>query len=293
MRTPRRSRIGSVPGLSPAHERHLFGRLTRSALLRYYDELAPAIVPHLRGRPFVSVFGARPGVHGRFLKDVPAGAPAWLPRAAIPAASRGGAPVVAPIVDDAEALLWLVHRGVVELHTTLHRADDTTRPDHVLFDLDPTARMRRADTARVALLIRDALADLELRSCVKTSGARGLHIAVPIARGPDYAETRAFARLVAVALERALPRLVSLQIGERRDRRVVVDWRQNQTGASIAAPYSVRARRGAPVSCPLAWAELEQGFDQAVLGMGAACKRFAAFGDLYAVALAGDQQLPR
>ena len=200
--------------------------------------------------------------------------------------------MVAPIVDDAEALLWLVHRGVIELHATLHRADDATRPDQVLFDLDPTPRVRRADTARVALLIRDALSDLELRSCVKTSGARGLHVAVPIARGPDYAATRAFARIVAVALEHELPRLVSLQIGERRERRVVVDWRQNQTGASIVAPYSVRARRGAPVSCPLAWAELEQGIDVAELDMVTARERLAAHGDLYAVALAGGQQLP-
>src|SRR4051794_14525859 len=109
-------------------ERRLFGRLTRPALLRYYDELAPVIVPHLRGRPFVSVFGARPGVRGKFLKDVPAGAPEWLPRAPMPAASRGGAPVVAPVVDDPAALLWLVERGVIELHATLHRVDDATRP---------------------------------------------------------------------------------------------------------------------------------------------------------------------
>ena len=238
------------------------------------------------------MLGARPGVRGTFLKDIPAGAPDWLPRARIPAASRGGAPVVAPIVEDHAALLWLVERGVIELHATLHRVDDTTRPDQVLFDLDPTPRVRRADTARVALLIRDALADLDLRSCVKTSGAGGLHLAVPIARGPRYGTTRAFARTVALALEHTLPRLVSLQIGERRERRVVVDWRQNQTGASIVAPYSVRARRGAPVSCPLAWDELEQGIDQAALGMAAARERLAAHGDLYAFALSGTQQLP-
>jgi bifunctional non-homologous end joining protein LigD len=206
--------------------------------------------------------------------------------------SRGGAPVVAPVVDGRAELLWLVERGVIELHATLHRVDDATRPDQVLFDLDPTRNVRRADTARVALLIRDALADLQLRSCVKTSGGRGLHVAVPIARGPDYAMTRAFARTVGLALEHTLPRLVSLQIGERRERRVVIDWRQNQTGASIAAPYSVRACRGAPVSCPLAWDELEQGVDQATLGMAAARERVAAHGDLYAVALAGGQQLP-
>src|SRR4051794_34232635 len=156
----------AIPGR--VHERHLFGRLTRQALLRYYEELAPAILPHLRGRAFVSVFGARPGVHGRFVKDVPSGAPEWLRRAAIPAASRGGAPVMAPVVDDRAALLWLVQRGVVELHATLHRVDATTRPDQVLFDLDPTPHVRRADTAHVALLIRDALADLDLRACVKT-----------------------------------------------------------------------------------------------------------------------------
>jgi bifunctional non-homologous end joining protein LigD len=276
-----------------APERRLFGSLTRPALLRYYEELAPVIVPHLRGRAFVSVLGARPGVRGRYLKDVPAGAPAWLPRAALPAVSRGGAPVVAPVVDDPAALLWLVQRGVVELHATLHRIDDVTRPDQVLFDLDPTPGVRIADTARVALLVRDALSGLSLRSCVKTSGRAGLHVAVPIARGPDYAATRAFARTVAVALEHALPGLVSHRIGDRRSRRVVVDWRQNQTGASIAAPYSVRARRGAPVSCPIAWEELEEGVRPSAFRMDAARERVAAHGDLYALALAGGQQLPR
>ena len=175
---------------------------------------------------------------------------------------------------------------------TLHRIDDAMRPDQVLFDLDPTPHVRRVDVARVALLIRDALADLHLRCCVKTSGARGLHIAVPIARGPDYGTTRTFARTVALALEHALPGLVSHRIGERTERRVVVDWRQNQTGASIAAPYSVRARRGAPVSCPLAWEEVEEGLGATALGMAAVRQRVAAHGDLYSLALSGEQQLP-
>jgi bifunctional non-homologous end joining protein LigD len=250
------------------------------------------IVPHLRERAFVSVLGARPGVRGRFLKDVPSGAPEWLPRAAIPAASRAGAPVVAPVVDDGAALLWLVARGAIELHATLHRIDDPTRPDQVLFDLDPTPRVRRGDTARVALLIREALADLRLRACIKTSGARGLHIAVPIARGPAYGTTRAFARTVAIALEHALPGLVSHRIGDRTERRIVVDWRQNQTGASIAAPYSVRAWRGAPVSCPLAWEEVEEGLAGAALSMAVVRRRVAAHGDLYSLALSGEQELP-
>jgi bifunctional non-homologous end joining protein LigD len=268
----------------------LFGQLSRAALLRYYDDLAPVIVPHLRGRAFVSVLGARPGVRGKFLKDVPSGAPDWLPRAALAAASRAGAPVVVPVVNDASALAWLVGRGVIELHATLHRVDDLLRPDVVLFDLDPTARARRVDTARVALLLRDTLAGVGLQSCAKTSGARGLHVSVPIERGPTYESTRAFARTVAELLERSLPRLVSARTGDRTERRVVVDWRQNQTGASIAAPYSVRARRGAPVSCPLAWHEVEESF--VPFDMKAATRRVAEHGDLYAPALAGGQRLP-
>jgi bifunctional non-homologous end joining protein LigD len=122
------------------------------------------------------------------------------------------------------------------------------------------------------------------------SGARGLHVAVPIARGPDYAATRAFARTVARALVRALPNLVSARTGDRTERRVVVDWRQNQTGASIAAPYTVRARSGAPVSCPLTWQEVEEGHGR--FGMREAAARVAAHGDLYAAALTGGQRLP-
>jgi hypothetical protein len=150
----------------------VFGRLTREALLSYYSELALVIIPHLRGRAFVSILGSRPGVRGTYLKDVPAGAPEWLPRAYLPALSRNGAPVVAPVVDDPAALLWLVQRGVIELHATLHRVDAVAKPDSVLFDLDPTHGTRRGETARVAVLLRDALVGLGLESCVKSSGAR-------------------------------------------------------------------------------------------------------------------------
>jgi bifunctional non-homologous end joining protein LigD len=266
--------------------------LARGVLRPYYERLAPVIVPHLRNRAFVVLLGARPGVRGTFMKDVPSGAPEWLRRAPLPAVSRGGAPVIAPVVDDAAALLWLVERGVIELHATLHRVDAPERPDQVLFDLDPTRYATRAGTAQVALMLHQALGGLGLRSCVKTSGARGLHVAVPIARGPDYRATRAFARTVATALTRALPHLVSIRTGDRTPRRVVVDWRQNQAGASIAAPYSVRARARAPVSCPLTWRELEAAYDPAALGREAAMERVAAYGDLYADALAGDQRLP-
>jgi bifunctional non-homologous end joining protein LigD len=113
---------------------------------------------------------------------------------------------------------------------------------------------------------------------------------VPIARGPAYESTRAFARAVADALERSLPRLVSARTGDRTERRVVVDWRQNHTGASVAAPYSVRAGRGAHVSCPLAWHEVEDGY--APFGMKDVAQRVAALGDLYAAALTGEQRLP-
>jgi bifunctional non-homologous end joining protein LigD len=250
------------------------------------------IVPHLRGRAFVVVFGARPGVHGTFLKDVPAGAPEWLSRAPVPAASRGGAPVVAPVVNDVRDLLWLVQRGVIELHVTLHRVDEPQQPDQVLFDLDPTEGASLQETCAVGLLLRDTLGGIGLRTCVKTSGATGLHVCVPIARGPGYRDTRSFARTVAATLARALPELVSDRVGDRRPGRVVVDWRQNQTGASLAAPYSVRARTGAPVSSPLAWHELEDGPDFASLGMPEALVRVKRHGDLYAPALEASQQLP-
>src|SRR3954447_18730565 len=138
--------------------RELFEGLTRGQLVRYYERLAAVLVPHLRDRAFVVLFGARPGKRGTFLKDVPSGAPAWLPRAALPAASRGGKPVVAPVVCDAADLLWLVCRGVIELHVTLHRVDEPQRPDVVLFDLDRTPGASFDDVAMIALPLRDALA---------------------------------------------------------------------------------------------------------------------------------------
>jgi bifunctional non-homologous end joining protein LigD len=152
-------------------------------------------------------------VRGKFLNDVPASPPAWLRRVAVPAVSRGGGPVMVPVVDDAKSLLWLVRRGVVELHATLHRVDAPGQADSVLFDLDPTPHANVRDASRVALLLYEALASVGLQSFVKTSGGRGLHIAVPITRGPGYDATRAFARAVARALARAVPELVSSRTG--------------------------------------------------------------------------------
>jgi bifunctional non-homologous end joining protein LigD len=270
--------------------------ITKGDLVGYYHAVAPVLVPHLRDRAFV-LRRAPEGIDRPFFfaKDVPPFAPPWLVRARIPAESRTGESgpgfLEAPVVCDEASLLWLVGIGCIDLHVTLSRVDRIDEPDYVLFDLDPSQGATFADACTVALHVRDALAGLGLAACVKTSGQTGLHVAVPIERGPDYAATRAFAQTVATAVERVHPDVATTEPSTRRRRGVLIDWRQNHVGASIASPYSVRPVRGAPVSCPLHWAEVEEGVDPSSLTMPVALERVERFGDLYAPVLAGGQDL--
>jgi bifunctional non-homologous end joining protein LigD len=271
--------------------------ITKGDLVAYYHAVAPVLLPHLRDRAFV-LRRAPEGITRPFFfaKDVPPFAPAWLARARIPAETRGsdGRPgsLEAPVVCDEASLLWLVGIGCIDLHVTLSRVDRIQEPDSVLFDLDPSGGATFAEACAVALHVRDALAGVGLEAYVKTSGQTGLHVTVPIERGPDYARTRAFAHTVALAVERVHPALATTVPATRRRRGVLIDWRQNHVGASIATAYSVRPVPGAPVSCPLTWDEVEAGLDPAGLTMAAVQERVARLGDLYAPTLGAGQQFP-
>ena len=171
------------------------------------------------------------------------------------------------------------------------RVDRPDRPDWVMFDLDPSEGVGFTEVVTVARLVKETLDLLELEGFPKTSGSRGIHILVPIARRHSYADAREFAAIVAGALARAHPGLVTTEWARRKRRGVLVDANQNGSGKTNASVYSVRPRAGAPVSTPLRWDEVVTGLDPTAFTMDAVLDRVARDGDLFAGVLAGKQSL--
>ena len=265
--------------------------ITKADVVAYYRAVAPAVVPHLRGRPFtMKQHYNGPRSPFRWLKDAPPELPAWVRVSQQPARSRAGAPVRAPLVDDELALLAMVELGCVDLHVWTSRTDRPDRPDVVLFDLDP-AGVPFGDVVRAALVLREALELLGLESVPLTTGGDGLHVRVPIARRHGYEEVRRFARAVALALAASGARLVTLERSPDRRRGVFVDVKMNGHGQQVVAPYSLRPRPEAAVAAPLRWEEVEERFDPAEFGMAEVLARLERHGDLAAPLLRGRQLL--
>jgi bifunctional non-homologous end joining protein LigD len=268
--------------------------ITKGDLLAYYRDVAGVLVPHLRRRPF-TMKRYPDGWQGKsfFQKQAPSHTPDWIGRAPFPASTRDGERRVIDyaLIDDELALLWAVNMGCIDLHAWASRVDRPDRPDWVMFDLDPAEGVAFEHVVEVALLVRQALEVLELESLPKTSGSRGIHVLVPIARRHDYAATREFAGIVAGALARAHPGLVTTEWAKAKRRGVLVDANQNRPGKTTASVYSVRPRAGAPVSTPLRWEEVQPGLDPLAFTMGTVLERVGREGDLFARVLEGGQSL--
>jgi bifunctional non-homologous end joining protein LigD len=269
--------------------------ITKGDLFNYYEAVAPAIIPHLRDRPF-TMKRWRDGLPGGsfFQKQAPKGVPAWIPTREFQTWPReGGTRLVDfPLVNSADALLWMVQMHCIDMNAWYSRVDKPDRPDFVLFDLDPPEEPDGfALAVRVAHLIREALAALELRSYVKTSGADGIHVLVPITRRSGYDETYEFAERLARHLEHEHPGLLTTEWLKKKRTGVLIDHRQNGHGKTIASAYSVRPKPGAPVSTPLAWEELTERVRPRDFSMAVALERVGARGDLFAPVLQGGQAL--
>jgi bifunctional non-homologous end joining protein LigD len=186
----------------------------------------------------------------------------------------------------------MVQMNCIDMNAWYSRVDKPHRPDFVLFDLDPPDG-GFALAIRVAHLIREELEQLALESYVKTSGADGIHVLVPIARRATYEQSYSFAERVARELEERHPGLVTTEWLKRKREGVLVDHRQNARGKTIASVYSVRPKPGAPVSTPLRWDELTEEVTPRDFGMRAALERVEQHGDLFEPVLAGGQALGR
>jgi len=270
--------------------------ITKGDLIAYYRDVAPVLVPHLRERPF-TMKRYPDGWQGKhfFQKQAPSHMPDWIPRAPVPASTRSGEPRIIEyaLVNDELALMWMANMGCIDLHAWSSRRDRPDRPDWVMFDLDPSADAGFEDVVAVARLVKDALDLLQLDSYPKTSGSRGIHVLVPVARRHTSAEARELAAIVAGALARAHPGLVTTEWAKEKRRGVLVDANQNGPGKTNASVYSVRPRAGAPVSTPLRWEEVTPALDPAAFTMEAVLDRVARDGDLFAGVLSGRQSLTR
>jgi bifunctional non-homologous end joining protein LigD len=270
--------------------------ITKGDLLRYYREIAPIVIPHIRDRPFTMKRYPDGWRGGHFFqKDAPKHMPDWIPTREFEVSTRETPrrrrKIQAPLVNDELALLWMVNMGCIDLNTWYSRVDRPERPDFVLFDLDPSPDVGFAEVVEVALLVRETLEALDLVGFPKTSGADGMHVLVPIERRWTYDDTREFAEIVAGALARAHHGLVTTEWTKAKRRGVLVDANQNGEGKTIASVYSVRPKEGAPVSTPLRWEEVGEGLDPAAFTMEAVLARVEREGDLYEGVLKERQSL--
>jgi bifunctional non-homologous end joining protein LigD len=272
--------------------------ITKGDLLAYYRAIGPVLVPHLRDRPF-TMKRYPDGWQGKhfFQKDAPTHMPDWIPTREFEVSTRESTrrrrKISVPLVNDELALLWMVNMGCIDMNTWYSRVDRPERPDWVLFDLDPSPDVGFAEVVDVALLVRDALAALELVGFPKTSGADGMHVLVPIERRSTYEDTREFAEIVAGALARAHRGLVTTEWTKAKRRGVLIDANQNGEGKTIASVYSVRPKEGAPVSTALRWEEVVEGLDPAAFTMEAVLARVEREGDLFEGVLKGRQSLAK
>ncbi|MBA2297736.1 MAG: DNA ligase D [Actinobacteria bacterium] len=260
--------------------------ISKGDLLSYYRDIAPVLVPHLRERPF-TMKRYPDGAGGKFFfqKDAPGHMPDWIPTRRFEVSARDSArtrrEIDFALVNDELALLWVVNMGCIDLNTWYSRVDRPSRPDWVLFDLDPSPDVGFAETIEVALLVKQALDLVGLVSFPKTSGSEGIHILVPVERRHTYDETREFSEIVAGAIARARPRLATTQWSKAKRRGVLIDSNQNGEGKTIASVYSVRPKPGAPVSTPLRWEEVNASLDPAAFTMESVLERVMREGDLF------------
>ena len=261
--------------------------ITKGDLVQYYAEIAPALLPHLADRAMVM----KRYPHGIdapffFMKRAPEPRPKWIRTCAIDHGS--GNIINFPIIQDVAALLWIINLGCIDLNPWYARCDDVDRPDFLHFDLDPVPEAPWERVLETALLVRQALTALGMPGFAKTTGSKGIHIYVPIARGPTQKQVWTVAKQIALALESHAPHLVTAEyrVAKRPAGRVLVDYNQNAWGRTLASIYSVRPRAGATVSTPVSWDEIEAGVRLEDFDLFNVPARIATLGDLWAGVLA-------
>lgn len=256
--------------------------ITKGGLIQYYADVAAVLLPHIRDRAMVM----KRYPHGAagpffFMKRAPTPRPAWIRTCAI--AHESGNIIDFPVIEDLPSLMWVINLGCIDLNQWYATCDEVNRPDYVHFDLDPGKGATFDHVRECALIVKDALESLGMKPLVKTSGSKGMHVYVPIVRGPLQKAVWTFAKALAVELASRHPALMTSEyrVAKRPAGRVLVDYNQNRWGSTLASIYSVRPTPLATVSTPLTWAEVASGTRTEDFRIDNVPARVAALGDLW------------
>ena len=257
--------------------------LTKRDLLAYYAAISPVLLPHLKNRAMVMKrYPNGAGEKFFFMKRAPESRPDWVETCAISHPSAGR--IDFAMVQDLASLLWVVNLGCIDLNQWYATCDDVDRPDYLSFDLDPVTPAAFAEVKKAALLLHDHLAGLKIPAYPKTSGSRGIHIYVPIRRGPAQKEVWEAAKAISIAVAEKHPEILTTRY--RKDLRpanhVLIDYNQNQWGRTLASVYSVRPTDDATVSAPLTWEEVAGAADIHDFTLQNMPRRVEKTGDLFA-----------
>ena len=256
--------------------------ITKRDLLQYYADISAWLLPHLQNRAMV-MKRYPAGAYGEFFfqKHAPESRPEWITICSIEHDS--GNIVDFPVINDLASLLWVVNLGCIDLNQWYAQCDDVDRPDYLHFDLDPVPKAGFECVLETALIVKGALEALKIRSYPKTTGSKGIHIYVPIVRGPLQKEVWIFAKELARLLASRNPKLITSEykVAKRPKNHVLVDYNQNAWGRTLASVYSARPKPHATVSTPVTWEEIERGIKMKDFRLDNVPARLRKIGDLY------------
>jgi bifunctional non-homologous end joining protein LigD len=256
--------------------------ITKGDLLQYYLDVSAVLLPHVQDRAMVM----KRYPHGAagdffFMKRAPSPRPEWIETCSIE--HESGNIIDFPMVQDRASLLWVINLGCIDLNQWYATCDDVDRPDYLHFDLDPGPGADFAKVRETGLIVKEALDALRMPSLVKTTGSKGLHLYVPIIRGPLQKQVWTFAKALAQELAVRHPAIITAEyrVAKRPHGRVLVDYNQNAWGRTLASIYSVRPRPEATVSTPVTWQEVTKGVRIEDFTMRNVPRRVDKVGDLW------------
>jgi bifunctional non-homologous end joining protein LigD len=242
-------------------------KITKAQIVEYYIRMAPVMLGMLADRPVVLTRFPN-GVEGEsfYEKDAPLGAPSWVKtfRKYSEVAKRD---INYILCNDLDTLVWLANLAALEIHVTLAKASSFENPDLLLFDLDPQPPADFDDVISVTLLLKETLEELSLKSYVKTSGKRGLHVVVPIVNGYSYGQTREFVHLIGKYMSKKSEIVASEFTKVKKPGTIYLDYLQNSHGRTMVSPYSLRATPQATISTPLDWKDIKKGLKPEALNL--------------------------
>jgi bifunctional non-homologous end joining protein LigD len=229
--------------------------ITKRTLAEHYENVAEAMLPHVRDRPLaLQAFPNGIDEKGFFMKSVPSYFPEWIDTVTVP---KKGGTLTQVVANDAATLVYLAGQNVVTPHIWLSRADEPRQPDRLIIDFDPSAGVSFADVRAAARDAGQRLRDAGLATFAMVTGSRGIHVVSPLRRGPSFGDVHKFARAVAEAMVADNPDRLTLEWHrEERGARIYVDVNRINYAQHAVAPYGVRPRPGGPVAMPIAWDEL-------------------------------------